>query len=322
MGEDELTAPEATDAPDLGGSDLRAELERLMAEAPEADTTDATETDQAPATASLPTPGEGRSAPASWTKDAKADWGRVPANLQAEILRREHEVQSTLSETTEARKLHEQLAPYVAQIKEAGAEPAEYLANLIGWNAALRQQPAQAIATLAQQFIGDPQSARAVVRALQQAYRLEDDYDIDDRPAERGPNPQVVQLEERIRAQEIAAATREWSDFKSAKLPDGTPAHPHAEKVRAEIADAIRSNSRLSFSEAYERAVWVNPETRAAMLQAEMRAKAKAERDAATKAKARNLPRGRSDDGPANSRNDLRAELREQMARSGVRIAE
>jgi hypothetical protein len=318
----------AGSAPDLGGDDLRAQLESALVGEPDTGpSTDSATTvpdDGEPAaeTPSSDAQGDGDSPPASWSKQAKLDWQLLPARARDEIRKREQEIQSALSQTSDARKLAESLAPWTEQIAAAGHEPAGYVANLLAWNQALRVQPAQAIATLSEQFIADARSARAVVQALSQRFGLDEWDTMGEEPRERAPSPQIVQLEQRLRQQELQAAQREWSDFREAKTPEGKPLHPYAEDCKAEMADAIKANPQLSFAEAYERAKWINPGVRAKILQAEAQQRAGESRRQADKARGMSLPRGRGGDGGMPSRDDLRAELREQLARVGARVSE
>ena len=318
-------------APDMGGDDLRQELERAMLAEPDPQgppdaseaTTQPDEGSSGPETATDAPDGKGDAPPASWTKEAKQEWAYLSPTARAEIQRREKEVQTALSQTADARKLGDTLSPYIEQMKAAGVQPAEYVSNLLNWNAALRTQPAQAIAALTQQFIGDAQSARAVVNALAQRFGL-DEWDMGSTGERADPaaSQQVVSLEARLRQQELATAQREWSDFLGAKAGDGKPMHPFAEDVKAEMADAIRANPQLSFAEAYERARWINPGVRQKLLDQEARQRADEARAKATKGRGMALPRGRGGDAGVPTRDDLRAELREQLARTGLRVSE
>jgi hypothetical protein len=315
-------------APDLGGDDLRATLESALLGEPDtgpssdSETSDPDEGMPAPETASQAPEGDGDSPPASWSKQAKLDWQLMPQRARDEIRKREHEIQSALSQTSEARKLQEQLTPYIEQMKQAGVEPAGYVENLLQWNAALRGQPAQAISALSQQFITDAQSARHVVQQIAQRFGL-DEWDMGAGTRDDGVAPQqIISLEQRLRQQELQAAQREWADFSTAKTPDGKSLHPFADECKAEMADAIRANPRLSFAEAYERAKWINPKVRERILADEAQQRAKVGAQRAGKARDMALPRGRGGDGGIPSRDDLRADLREQLARAGARVSE
>lgn len=321
---------DTTAAPDLGGDDLRQELERAFAEPDPSGPPDAAQAttqpddgSSGPETATDAPDGEGDAPPASWTKEAKQEWAYLTPTARAEIQRREKEIQTALSQTADARKLGDTLAPYIDQMKAAGVQPADYVGNLLNWNAALRTQPAQAIAALTQQFIGDAQSARAVVNALAQRFGLDEwDTGSDGGRADAAASQQVVSLEARLRQQELATAQREWQEFQGAKSSDGKPLHPYAEDCKAEMADAIRANPQLSFGEAYERAKWINPGVRQRLLDAEAQQRAAAAKAQASKGRGMALPRGRGGDAGVPTRDDLRAELREQMARTGLRVSE
>src|SRR5262249_21204226 len=65
-------------------------------------------------------------APTSWKPGAREHWGKLPTEVQAEVVRRENEVGRTMQESANARNAlsHVQnvLAPYAANIAATGAD--------------------------------------------------------------------------------------------------------------------------------------------------------------------------------------------------------
>ena len=97
----------------------------------------------------------------------------------------------------------------------------------------------------------------------------------------------------------------------------------YREKAKSAHPDAGGDAEQFrKLQEAYERAKWINAEVRDKVLAAEARARAAKGKATATRAQGMSLPRGRGGDGGVPARDDLRSELREQMARSGVRVSE
>ena len=299
MSDDTEIETEPTEAPAPEPvADLRAELEAQFASEPP------------PEGAEEPTPEveEGPRAPVSWTKDAQAEWASLPQSIQAEVLKREGEIQSKLSEDGPYKAIEKALEPYRERLQSAGVSPDQYIGNLLAWNAALAQQPAQAIATLIHNHVRDRGAGQQLAAWVAQQYGYESDAL--EAPEPPQTDPRVSQLEQRLMEREIADARREWTGFKDAKDAEGRPLHPGAEELKREIAAEIQLEPNLSYAEAYDRARWRSPDHREMLIQEQIQAKTHEARKVASKAGAMDLPRGRSEETtPEASTGDLRKDL-------------
>lgn len=95
----------------------------------------------------------------------------------------------------------------------------------------------------------------------------------------------LTQKEQESELQSQAQIAAQIESFRAAKAEDGKPKHPHFETVRADMAALIAQGRASSMEDAYNRAVWAHPETRAQLLAEQEKAK-EAERVAKAKAAA------------------------------------
>lgn len=81
-------------------------------------------------------------APQSWKPAAREHWANIPKEAREEIARREHEVQSTLKETAEARRyadaIQKTLTPYQQYIKAEGSNDFQAIDNMMAAAVKLR----------------------------------------------------------------------------------------------------------------------------------------------------------------------------------------
>jgi hypothetical protein len=99
--------------------------------------------------------------PQSWTPKAREEWAKIPATAQAEIQKREVEVQRALSQSANARKFgeefHKVVSPYEGLMRAQGARsPLDAINNLVQTAAGLSlgsaQQKAQIVGNIIRQY--------------------------------------------------------------------------------------------------------------------------------------------------------------------------
>lgn len=239
-------------------------------------------------------------APASWRPDVREHWSSLPAEVKAEVARREREMQVTLQETAEARRFSEQLgkviAPYEAFIRAENSNALQAIDNLMGTAARLRTgtapELAQLMAGMVKQF-GVGRFGQPFIEALDSALAGEIPR----------VDPQQAQLQQAIQ-QQLAPVQQFMSQFQQAQVAQQQRAQEQAvsevsqfieraefgEDVREDMADLLevaqRRGKELSLADAYKQACLINPRVRS-VLQA--RAKQKGAQQltgAAQKAKA------------------------------------
>lgn len=101
-----------------------------------------------------------------------------------------------------------------------------------------------------------------------------------------------AQLQQRLSAVEntqsasvVANAQKQVDDFANAKGDNGEPMRPYFEEVREQMGRLMSADENLSLDQAYEQAIWSNPDTRKKLQDAERKAEAEARAVAAKKAK-------------------------------------
>ena len=220
--------------------------------------------------------------PQSWTPAAREEWSKLPATVQKEVLRREHQMQQRLSESAPEVKLAQDFksayAPFEAMIRAEGGEPLAAVRSLLQTAAAFRMGAPAAKAQLwlgmADQF-GIPVDEAAIANLIQ-TRRLDiarlaahlDGKAPQGAPAQPqqatpplDPNALMAQIEQRFQQRlaeqaRTAAQQRAASEFESFVAD---PANEFAEDVQDTMADLIEMAARrgkaLSYQEAYQRAL-------------------------------------------------------------------
>lgn len=110
--------------------------------------------------AALPPAPQAIKAPVSWRPEVREKFGALPPEVQAEVNRREREVEAGMREASESRRFHGEFAnavrPYEAMIRAEGGTPVQAAAQLFGTAYMLRTgsppQKAQLVAQMIQAF--------------------------------------------------------------------------------------------------------------------------------------------------------------------------
>lgn len=194
--------------------------------------------------------------PVSWSATAKADFAQLPPHIQQEVLKREKDIEAGMAQWNpkgeRLNKFEALFAPRKEKFALAGIDEFGAIQRLLAAQDYLERSPAEAIAYLAAQY-------NVALPGMQQA-----------QPQGPQVDPQVANLQARLDAferqrqaetqeRETAAtqsAVSEWEAFRS------DPANPYAENVRQEMHALLRAGHVQTLKDAYDRAVWANPETR------------------------------------------------------------
>lgn len=114
----------------------------------------------------------GEKAPASWSAKAREAWANMPSEAQAEVTKREREVNKVLHDSANARRavqeLNQVLAPHAQRLMNAGVQsPIQAIGQLLQTEGHLRQgdsiTKAHTIATLIKRYGVDIQTLDAVL---------------------------------------------------------------------------------------------------------------------------------------------------------------
>lgn len=244
---------------------------------------EAPDTPAAPDAAAPPVAPVTRAAPQSWAKETHELWGKLPPEAQDQIERREKQMLEGLGQYKEfygvGKSLHEAIAPFSQVLQSQGIEAPKAVSYLLAAHQRLttgsEDQRRAAYQQLGEQLglsapsQGDP-AARAALELAQNTHRFIQD-----------------KQKEQFEKQRTATA-KEVETFAA------DPAHPYFDEVADDIIVMIAAGHPLK--DAYDKAVWANPVTRAketARLQQEtekqLREKGKQDAEAARKARSANV---------------------------------
>ena len=249
-------------------------------------------------------------APKTWRPEAAAKWAALPPEVQQEVLKREQDIFKGLetykADATIGKSFSQILAPYTPMLEAAGLDPLQQVEGLM--------RAHHALAT------GTPEQKALFFQRLAQDYNVSLGQPADD--ANPFVDPQVAALQSQLTALQSKLMEREAREASVVKqslqkeIDDfaSDPAHQYFDEVATDIAGLLRSKAAATLAEAYEKAVWANPVTRAkeqARLTAEAQAKAEAsaaeKAEAARKASAANVrtsPKAASATAPLGSIDD------------------
>lgn len=222
------------------------------------------ETPEAPATASA--------APKTWRKEAAELWTQLPPAIQAEVQKREDDMfrglEAYKADAGFGRSLRGVLDPYMPVLQQYGIDPAQQISSLM-----------QAHHTLA---LGSPQDKQALFRQLAQDYGISlDEIASPDGAPFVDPAVQALQSELHAVKSVLSAQARNAHEAKVAEITEqinvfaSNPKNGHFNDVANDMVTLLKSGAVKTLEEAYDKAVWANPVTRAKELERQT-----AERDA------------------------------------------
>lgn len=257
-GADGKFIPKKTDAaPDKAAPAVTKTTEKLAITEPvKAPSTDATKaSDLQPSTAA-------NAPPVGWTADAKAEWDQLSPAIKAAVLKREVEISSGGRQwSEEKRNLESIVAPVRQAAARRGLQPGQAIQQLMAAQDYLDRDPASALME-----IGRTYGLSVTVNGQQPQGSPPADGSprIESRPAS---DPRIDALwqyveGERTRQQETTNQT----------VQSFAADHPHFEALSDEIMALLPLVKQQKpnaapvelLQDAYDRAVWANPMTRAA----------------------------------------------------------
>lgn len=217
--------------------------------------------------------------------DIQAELSKLPAPVIAALNAREQQIERELTANTDERKMGAEfsktVAPYIAQIRSEGATPISAVAELFNMAYFLRNPTITPAAKgkflwdTARQFGADMRPGQ--VQAVQQPFN----------PQLQQITQQVTNLQQQLKQQEDQkkAAEQDAVNSQIDAFRADRNAHPHFEAVALDMAAMLGAGRAESLQQAYDKAVYANPEIRSIVLATESKA-AEDKRVADQKAKA------------------------------------
>lgn len=225
-----------------------------------------------------PAPATAKPAPQTWRPEVQAKWASLAPEVQAEILKREEDmfkgIESYKRDADFGKSIQQVFAPHLKSLSEQGIQPIEHMNALLEVHNILTS--------------GTPGEKHRLASALLQQYGVDLGKPAPQEDAEVARlRREVASLKMNDEAQKQAeVAARRAKVQQEIDTFAADPANAWYAEVEADIPALLRSGTAKNLKEAYEKAVWANPVTRAkeqARLKAESDAKAKAEADAQRK---------------------------------------
>lgn len=201
-------------------------------------------------------PVETKEAPKSWSKDMAPEFAKLPPNIQEYVLKREEDYTNGISQYKQAadyaRAVHSVIQPYMAHIQARGNTVGDHVKFLLNADYTL--------------IHGTPQVKAKFIRDIMQGAGITTEM-LGQEPEQK--DPAVLALERQIqdlRGNLTEKETRELEEKRAevAKAVDAFAADPkniYFKELSDDIVKLIGAGYTLE--DAYGKAVWANPATRA-----------------------------------------------------------
>jgi len=251
-------------------------------------------------------------APKTWRKEAAAEWANLSPTIKAEIAKREEDmfkgIENYKLDASIGTNFKNAISPHVDYLQKAGIDPYGEVSGLLDYSKIMR--------------FGTQGERMQLLGSIAQEYNI-DLLDLaSNTPAKPYVDPQVQALQRQLDALEFRRQ-QEDTQHQQTVMQDAqskinafqaNPKNEHFAEVEKEMAAFISSGVCQTLDEAYEKAVWANPLTRAkeqtrqaAEVQAQSQAKVAAAK-AATAANVKTTARPGSATAPTGSIDDTLAE--------------
>lgn len=205
--------------------------------------------------------------PASWSPAAKADFSKLAPHIQSEVLKREKDIEAGKAQWDQKAEKLNALDSILAPRRDAytikGLTDVQRVQALIAAEELLDRDPVTGIVALARQFGVDLRRFGAGAQG---------------QPAQPQPtmHPAIQQLANEVNTLKSALAqqqgqaqhavqTQALSEVEAFRTD---PKNLYFDNVRDDIVAMLQSGRAATLQEAYDRAVWSNPETRTLVAQA------------------------------------------------------
>lgn len=208
--------------------------------------------------------------PEGWNAPG-VDWNRLPRTVQESIVAREQHIQATLTQSDPFRTMAQQYAPVFQQ---KGVDPSVGFKGLLDTYVQLERQPAHTLSWLAQRYglaVYDP---RNPPQALQQQQQPQEWVD----PQVEALRSELATIKSHLTAAQQQQLAQQQMAYARAQQEAATEIEtfakdkPHIAAVYADMAVMLKEGRATDLQDAYDKASWANPQTRAALLEEQRKA--------------------------------------------------
>lgn len=206
-------------------------------------------------------------APKTWSKEALADWATIPPRAQQEILKREEDALRGISMYKQQAELGQSydkvVEPYKPLLAAEQVDPVQLFQSFAANHYLLsRGTPEQKVQIAANLINGYGIDFAALVDTIGEA-------------ALAPVDPEIKALREKVELLERTTQTRQQQESEVLVSRAETeiaafakdPANPYFDEVVDDIQRLFASGQASTLQEAYDKAVWANPTTRAKELE-------------------------------------------------------
>lgn len=203
-------------------------------------------------------------APQTWSKEAIAEWATIPERAKQEILKREDDMFRGIEQYKVAADIgmsySKVVEPYAPILAAENIDPVQMFQSFAANHYLLTR--------------GTPQQKIELAASMLQGYEIPlaellnyiADQDVDINP----PNPEIISLREELgQLRNFITSSQNSAQQEVTKRIDAEieafasdPAHPYFDELASDIQKLFESGLASSLAEAYEKAVFANPNTR------------------------------------------------------------
>ena len=213
-----------------------------------------------------------REYPSSWKKDEAltSAFNKIPEEVYSEIQRREADfhkgIEGFREKASYADKMQQAIQPYMATINSLGVAPEQAITSLLGADHKLRY--------------GQPFEKKQALQSIAQQYGV--DLEGIQEPVKVDPQYQALQTQLQQLQQSVEQQKQQESQSLNSEIESFAQEHSDFEAVREDMAVLLQEGRASSLQDAYDKALWLNPETRSNLLSQQQK-EAEAKRKAAAK---------------------------------------
>jgi len=258
-----------------------------------------TEAQKPPVDPAAAPPARSNQPPEHWSAEDRANFEKLPPESKAFLLKRHTEMEADYTRKSQAAsgavQFAQTLTPVftdpviMGSLQQEGVSPAEAISQWAGFHKRAMspdvRERINLLVDLSQRIGLDPARLFAMTQQPSETPQLSPQdaanpaikYFVDhlgrttnDLQALRAELTQMRQAEQQQRENETLEQTKWGIDqFASEKGANGQPLRPHFDAALPIIIELFKANPERDLQEAYEQAVWANPETRKLLLDAE-----------------------------------------------------
>lgn len=196
-------------------------------------------------------------APSSWRREVAEKWKDTPAEVRAEVIRREADyhkgIEQYKSAAQVAQAFEKVIAPYAATIQAGGVDAFTAVNTLLRADHILRYSDP---ATKAQYFAQIAGEYGIDLTSVQQAPPVDPAM-----AALQRQNQQLQRFQQEVTQRDAQTVQTEIDAFAS------DPKNAHFQEVRDDMSVLLQSGRATSLQDAYDKAVWMRPDIRKSLVE-------------------------------------------------------